>query len=110
MSTFNTNVPVGSATAGHLPPQSVNAAATGAPASGGYVIGSALLSARLVAFVQTGALTGSTPSSAFKLSVADDANGTNVGDVTGGAIATIAVANTAASAQLSQSLIDPAKY
>lgn len=109
MSIFVSNVPYASATAGHLPPQSVAASATGAPTTGGYVLGSKLLGARLAAFVQTGAFT-STPSCAFKLSVADDADGTGVADVTGGAIATIAAANTASEKQLPNSLIDPAKY
>lgn len=107
--TFVENVKVASATAGHLPPQSVNAAATAAPTTGGYVIGSALLGRSLLAVVQTGAFT-STPSMAFKLSSATDANGTGVADVTGGEIATIAAANTAASKELSASLIDVTKY
>lgn len=109
MSTFITHIKAGSALGGHLPPQSVAAAATGAPASGGYILGSSLIGARLAAFVQTGAFT-STPSCAFKLSYATDANGTGVGDVTGGEIATVAAANTAAEAQLGSNLIDPTKY
>ncbi len=42
----------------------------------------------------------STPSMAFKLSVADDADGTNVADVTGGAFNTIATAQTAGETEL----------
>jgi hypothetical protein len=107
--TFVQSVKVASATAGHLPPQSVNASATAAPAASGYVLGSTLLGRALVAFVQTGAFT-STPSMAFKLSSATDASGTGVADVTGGAIATIAAANTAGQVELAQSLIDPTLY
>ena len=103
------NVKFGSATAGHLPPQSVNAAATAAPGSSGWVAGTALLGRRLFAFVQTGAFT-STPSMAFKLQSATDANGTSAADVSGGAIATIAVANTAGQAELPMSLIDSTKF
>lgn len=110
MSTFVGNVKVASATAGHLPPQSVNAAAVGAPGTGGYVKGDTLIGARILAVVQTGAFVGTTPSCAFKLSVANDANGTGVGDVTGGEIATVDAANTAAAAQLSVGLIDVTKY
>jgi len=109
MSTFVENIKVASATAGHLPPQSVAADGTAAPTTGGYVLGSTLLGRALLAVVQTGAFT-STPSMAFKLSSATDANGTGVADVTGGEIATIAVANTAAAKELSVSLIDPTKY
>ncbi|MBK9446336.1 MAG: hypothetical protein IPO00_09700 [Betaproteobacteria bacterium] len=109
MSTFVENVKVASATAGHLPPQSVAAAGTAAPTTAGYVLGSALLGRSLVAFVQTGAFT-STPSMAFKLSSATDANGTGVADVTGGEIATVAVANTAAAKELSAALINPILY
>lgn len=108
MSTFKGNVKnIG----GHLPPQSVAAAATAAPASGGYVAGSALLGRALLAKMHTGAFT-STPSMAFKLSVADDANGTGVADVSGGALATIATANTAAEAELpiTAALIDSTKF
>ncbi len=110
MSTFVESVKYLSATAGHLPPQSVNAAATAAPSTGGWVAGSVLRQCRkLVAFVQTGAFT-STPSMAFKLQVADDANGTSAADVTGGAIATIAAANTAGQSELKPSLCDATKY
>jgi hypothetical protein len=106
---FVQNVKVGSATAGHLPPQSVNASSTAAPSTGGWVAGTALLGRALVAFVQTGAFT-STPSMAFKLQSATDANGGSAADVTGGAIATIAAANTAGQAELPMSLIDSTKY
>lgn len=106
---FAKSVKVASATAGHLPPQSVSAAGTAAPAASGYVIGTALLGRSLFAVVQTGAFT-STPSMAFKLSEATDASGTGVADTTGGAIATIAVANTAADVELVGITIDPAKY
>ncbi len=110
MSTFVTSVPVLSATAGHLPPQSVNASSTAAPSTGGWVAGSLLRNARkVVAFVQTGAFT-STPSMAFKLQAADDANGGSAADVTGGAIATIAAANTAGAAELANSLFLATKY
>lgn len=108
--TFVENIKVASATAGHLPPQSVNAAATGAPqATTGYVAGTTLIGRALLATVHTGAFS-STPSCAFKLSVADDAAGTNVADVTGGAIATIAAANTCAAKELPISLIDSTKF
>lgn len=110
MSTFVQTVPVLSATAGHLPPQSVNAAATAAPSTGGWVKGDKILQARkVVAFVQTGAFT-STPSMAFKLQSASDANGTGAADVTGGAIATIAAANTAGGAELAHSLFAATSY
>lgn len=107
MSHYSQEVKAASATAGHLAPQSVNAAATAAPAS--YISGAVLLGRALAAFVQTGAFT-STPSMAFKLSVADDASGTNVADVTGGEIATIAAANTAAAITLPMSLVNTAKF
>jgi hypothetical protein len=106
---FINNVKIAGATAGNLAPQSVNASATAAPGSGGWVAGTALLGRALAAFVQTGAFT-STPSMAFKLQTATDANGTGAADVTGGAIATIAVANTASQAELPMSLIDSTKY
>ncbi len=96
---------------GSLPPQSVNAAATAVPPNGSWVLGSVLLAAGrgLAAFVQTGAFT-STPSMAFKLQAGTDANGSSAADVTGGAIATLATANTMGSADLPMSLIDPTKY
>jgi hypothetical protein len=110
MSTFVNVIKVASATAGHLPPQSVNAAATASPqATTGYVAGSTLLGRAVVAFVQTGAFV-STPSMAFKLSVANDAAATGAADVTGGAIATIAAANTAAQAEFPASLFDATKF
>jgi hypothetical protein len=109
MSTYVQSIKAGSATAGHLPPQSVAAAATAAPGAGGWVAGSALLGRAIAAFVQTGAFT-LTPSMAFHLRVANDANGTGAAAVTGGAIATIAVANTAGAAELPPLLIDPTKF
>lgn len=105
---FVQNVKVASATAGHLPPQSIAAAGTGAPAASGYVAGTALLGRSLAAFVQTGA--GTFTSAAFKLSEATDASGTGVADTTGGTIATISAANTASQAELVGITIDPAKF
>jgi hypothetical protein len=107
--TFAGNVKFASATAGHLAPQSVAAGATAAPSTGGWVAGTALLGRKLLALVQTGAFT-STPSMAFKLQSATDANGTGAADVTGGAIATIAAAGTASQAELAMSLIDSTKF
>ena len=107
--TFVQSIKVGSTTAGHLTPQSVAAAGTATPAAGGWVAGTALLGRSLLCLVQTGAFT-STPSMAFKLQVATDANGTGAADVSGGAIATIAVAQTAGQAELPISLIDTAKF
>lgn len=111
MSTYVQEVKAMSATAGHLPPQSVNAAATAAPSTGGWIAGSTLATAGriLAAFVQTGAFV-STPSMAFHLRVADDANGTSGAAVTGGEIATVAAANTVAAAMLPRSLIDSTKF
>jgi hypothetical protein len=106
---FANNIKLVAATAGHVFPQSLNAAATTAPGSGGWVAGTALLGRALVAFVQTGAFT-STPSMAFKLQVANDANGGSAADVTGGAIATIAAANTASQGELPMTLIDSTKF
>jgi hypothetical protein len=105
MSIFVENLKVAAAAAGHLPPQSVNAAATASPqATTGYVAGTTLIGRALLCTVQTGAFT-STPSMGFKLSYADDANGTNPVDYTGGAIATIAAANTAGAAELPITII-----
>jgi hypothetical protein len=111
MSHFIHEVKAMSATAGHLAPQSVNASATAAPSTGGWISGATLLAAgrALAAFVQTGAFV-STPSMAFHLRVATDADGTGGAAVTGGTIATIAAANTAASAALSLSLVDATKF
>jgi hypothetical protein len=109
MSTYVQSIKAASAAAGHLPPQSVAAAATAAPGTGGWVAGSLLIGRAIAAFVQTGAFT-STPSMAFHLRSATDANGTGSAAVTGGTIATIAVANTAAAAELPPLLIDPAKF
>lgn len=100
--TYAKNVP--NVTGVSLPPQTVNAAATGAPANGGYVLPSSLKARALIAICQTGAFT-STPSCAFKLSYADDANGTNVADVTGGALATIAAAQTVSVADITPAMI-----
>jgi hypothetical protein len=110
MSIFKGNVKVVS-TVGHLPPQSVAAGATGAPTTGGYVAGTLLLGRALMAKCQTGAFV-STPSCAFKLSVADDANGTGVADVSGGTFATMATANQAVDVEIviTSSLIDTSKY
>jgi hypothetical protein len=107
--TFIKSIKSASTTAGHLPPQSVAAAATAAPAASGWVLGATLIGRSIAAFVQTGAFT-STPSMAFKLSTATDASGTGAADVTGGAIATIAVANTAAEAEFSTIVVDPTLY
>jgi hypothetical protein len=106
---FANNVKLASTTAGNCAPQSLAAGATTAPGSAGWVAGTVLLGRALMATVQTGAFT-STPSMAFKLQVANDANGTGAADVTGGAIATIAVAGTAGQAELPMSLIDSTKF
>jgi hypothetical protein len=105
---FVSSIKAASATAGHLPPQSVAAAGTGAPAASGYVLGSALLGRSVACFVQTGA--GTFTSALFKLSSATDASGTGVADVSGGTIATITAANTAAAAEFPVSVIDPTLY
>ncbi len=109
MSIYKGNVKM--LTKGHLPPQSVNASATAAPTTAGYVAGSALQGRALLAKCHTGAFT-STPSMAFKLSVADDADGTNVADVTGGAFNTIAAAQTAGETEIviTAGLIDATKF
>jgi hypothetical protein len=99
-----------SATAGHLPPQTVNAAASGTIPSAGWVKGDKLQGKSILAVCSTGAFVGTTPSCAFKLQAATDANGTSAADVTNGAFATIAAANTVSEGQLSTDLIDPAKY
>lgn len=106
---YKTQFPAVGTGTGHLPPQSVAAAATGSPAAGGWAAGSAILGNALLAKVHTGAFVLA-PSCAFKLRVANDANGTGAADVTGGAIATIATANTEAEASLPVSLIDPTKF
>lgn len=106
---FSQNVKFASATAGHCTPQSLSAAATTAPGSGNWVAGTALLGRALAAFCQTGAFT-STPSMAFKLQVANDANGGGAADVTGGAFCTIAAAGTCSTGEVPMSLIDGTKF
>jgi hypothetical protein len=106
MSTYAQSI---KAAGGHLPPQSVTAGATAQPGTGGWVSGALLTGRALAGFCQTGAFT-SIPSMAFKLRSATDANGTGAADVTGGAIATIATANTAGAAELSPLLVDPTKF
>jgi hypothetical protein len=91
--------PIGTAVNGSLPPVSVNAAASGNPANGSWILGSALLAKGrgFAFFPQTGAFTGTTPSCAFSFNVGDDANGTNGAAVTGVDTVTIATANTVGS-------------
>lgn len=109
MGTHAQSIKAGGSGAGHLPPQSVAAAATAAPGTGGWVAGSALVGRAVAAFVQTGAFT-STPSMAFKIQAANDANGTGAADMTGGAVATIATANTVGAAEFQAVLFDKTKF
>ncbi len=109
MPTFKQEVPVVAAAAGHLPPQSIAGAATGQPGAGGWVAGSALKGRSLLAKCQTGALVG-VASCAFKLRVANDANGTGAADVADGALVTIVAANTQAEGSYDTVKLDPTKF